>query len=83
MTTIKPDTELDKAAQAFIDAGRAYREAVKRHAQKERGGVIWLSFGPGEMVCHSESGKYNQQIMKMIHDKLKDEFVFTEKEDEE
>ena len=78
MKAIEPGSILDAAAEAFVAAGRAYREAMKRHAPSHVGGVIFVTFESGECVVYSESERYARQIQTMSHDRFKDEIVFSE-----
>lgn len=78
MKAIEQGTPLDIAAQTLIAAGRAYREAMKRNAPAELGGVIFVTFESGECVVYSESSRYSRQMQAMAHDRFKDELVFAE-----
>lgn len=73
---IEPGSELDKAAQEFLAAARKYRQAVKKYAPKQFGGIIWLK-AENEVVIYSESGRYANQIGTMTFNEFGNEIVFT------
>jgi hypothetical protein len=79
---IEPGSELDRAADAFFKAARAYREAMKSRAPTELGGVVFVRRGH-ESVVYSQSERYTQQIAAMSFDRHKDEIVFSEAPEEE
>jgi hypothetical protein len=77
MTNIETNSELDTAAEEFFQAAYKYRQALKRHAPKEDGGVIWVRRG-NEIVAYSHMGRYTQQICELTYDMAKDSLLFTE-----
>ncbi len=77
MIVIDTNSELDLAAEEFFRAAYKYREAMKRHAPKELGGVIFVR-RDSECLVYSEMERYTQQVCSMTHDRAKDEMVFTE-----
>lgn len=54
--------DLDAAIAEFIEAGRKYREFLKRHHPERLMGVVYAENEDGEMVLYSESSRFNGPI---------------------
>jgi hypothetical protein len=71
---IQPDSELQRLAQALLDAAVAYRAATSR---TEFGGAVqWLDASDGFTVICTR-GEYRHALMENIHKLRSDDVVAT------
>lgn len=54
--------ELKEAAEKFLQAGRDYREFLKRNYKDRLYGVVYVESESGEMVLYSEASVYTNAI---------------------
>jgi hypothetical protein len=55
--------DLTAAIQEFVDAGRKYREFLKRNHPDRLFGVVWARMEGGEAVLYSESAGYSEVVL--------------------
>jgi hypothetical protein len=70
---IEPDSDLDIAANELLSAWRKYREFVKRNYPERLHGVMIVRNG-NEIIVHSESAKYSEQVMRLTWNSTTDSF---------
>ena len=71
---IEVASDLDIAADELLAAWQKYREFVKRNYPDRLHGVMIVKRGKHEMILHSESEKYTNQIMGLTYDPKSDSF---------
>jgi hypothetical protein len=57
---------LAEATAAFLEAGRRYREFLKRHYRDRLAGVVYVESEDGEMVLYTESQVYAGAIKGVV-----------------
>jgi len=70
---IEEASDLDIAADELLSAWQKYREFIKRNYRDRLHGVMIVKRGH-EMILHSESEKYTNQIMGLTFDPKSDSF---------
>jgi hypothetical protein len=70
---IEEASDLDIAADELLSAWQKYREFIKRNYRDRLHGVMIVRRGT-EMILHSESEKYTNQIMGLTFDPKSDSF---------
>ena len=70
---IEINSALNQAADELLAAWQKYREFIKRNYRDRLHGVMIVKRGH-EMILHSESEKYTNQIMGLTFDPKSDSF---------
>lgn len=65
---IDTDDSLMEAATAFLEAGRKYREFLKRNNRDRLAGTIWVRATDGGMVLFTEIDRHANEIVYRIHE---------------
>jgi hypothetical protein len=71
---IEVASDLDIAADELLAAWQKYRAFIKRNYPDRLFGVMIVKRGKHEMILHSESQKYTNQIMRLTFDPKSDSF---------
>lgn len=79
---IEPGSDLDQAADKLLDAWHEYRQFVKRHYFERLAGVVIVRRG-NEIILHSESARYANQVLALTFDPTSDSFNLDDVIDEE
>jgi hypothetical protein len=74
---IEPGSGLDQAADELFNAWYKYREFVKRNHRDRLTGVMIVRRGL-ELILHSESERYSNQVMSLTYDPRSDLFSWND-----
>lgn len=64
--SVELGSDLDIATEEFLNAGRKYREFLKRHASDRLAASVWVSGPGGEMVLYTETERHSSVIVEAI-----------------